>query len=673
MGAWKVWTFFAIALVVAVKAYDEEAKCMSHDEDSQVKERQILHIVDSINKPISPDFRAPRGVIDEHKLRGLGTLKKREIFSLFDERNWDEASKVVRLLLDAKDFDDFIDVAEVIRLRVNEELFLYAFSVAVMHRGDTQGLQVPRIHDIFPDKFLKEDVIHRLLELSNRGEHYDRIPIIDATQISHNYLDPNSELEYFLEDLGLNSHHHHWHVIHPAIWVSELGNEKDRKGEFFYWMHHQMLARYEAERMSNGLARTRTFQNWNDPIDEGYAPHISIMKTGYTYAYRPPGYTLRDLPNLPKNKMVEWAKRVLYSIHSGIFHFSNGTDAHLDTEHGIDELGNIVESSLTSLNRDYYGNLHCYAHVIAGRIADPEGKYGEDNGVMYDVATSARDPLFYRWHKYIDNIFQEYKNTLPPYTTEELTPQNSEFRVQGISVVGETSARDTVHTYWQHSLLKVGQGFEFTKHTPAYVKVKHLQHESFTYVIDVENRGRTRTGFFRIFAAPKYNELGQKWHINDQRLIMVEMDKFIEKLYPGKNTIERHSEDSTVTMSSASIFSDISSEQSEDHCSCGWPDYLLVPKGNFEGFPMEVFVIVTDYEEDKVEGPDEGCACHDALTYCGGIDYHFPDKRAMGFPFDRPIKQRNFNAFKTKNMGKVTVDVKFTGETIAPEDFHNQH
>lgn len=40
---------------------------------------------------------------------------------------------------------------------------------------------------------------------------------------------------------------------------------------------------------------------------------------------------------------------------------------------------------------------------------------------MYDAATSARDPLFYSWHKFIDNIFTEYQGTLKPYNKYQVS------------------------------------------------------------------------------------------------------------------------------------------------------------------------------------------------------------------------------------------------------------
>lgn len=39
---------------------------------------------------------------------------------------------------------------------------------------------------------------------------------------------------------------------------------------------------------------------------------------------------------------------------------------------------------------------------------------------MGDVATAMRDPVFYRWHAFIDNILQRFKATLPRYTEDKV-------------------------------------------------------------------------------------------------------------------------------------------------------------------------------------------------------------------------------------------------------------
>lgn len=56
----------------------------------------------------------------------------------------------------------------------------------------------------------------------------------------------------------------------------------------------------------------------------------------------------------------------------------------------------------------------------------------------------------------------------------------------------------------------------------------HLQHAPFQYVIQIDNTSDAqRMGFVRIFMAPKNDERGQPMLFRDQRLFMVEMDKFL--------------------------------------------------------------------------------------------------------------------------------------------------
>jgi hypothetical protein len=35
-------------------------------------------------------------------------------------------------------------------------------------------------------------------------------------------------------------------------------------------------------------------------------------------------------------------------------------------------------------------------------------------------------------------------------------------------------------------------------------------------------------------------------------------------------------------------------------CGCGWPQHMLIPKGSPEGMPCELFVMISNYDDDKV-------------------------------------------------------------------------
>lgn len=77
---------------------------------------------------------------------------------------------------------------------------------------------------------------------------------------------------------------------------------------------------------------------------------------------------------------------------------------------------------------------------------------------------------------------------------------------------------------------------------------------------------------------------------------------------PGANTIERKSTDSSVTIPFERTFRNldenrpISGDNLEqfNFCGCGWPQHMLVPKGKEEGFPMDLFIMISDYTGDAV-------------------------------------------------------------------------
>lgn len=37
-----------------------------------------------------------------------------------------------------------------------------------------------------------------------------------------------------------------------------------------------------------------------------------------------------------------------------------------------------------------------------------------------------------------------------------------------------------------------------------------------------------------------------------------------------------------------------------NYCGCGWPQHMLIPKGTAGGLPCQLFVMVSNYEDDKV-------------------------------------------------------------------------
>ena len=61
-------------------------------------------------------------------------------------------------------------------------------------------------------------------------------------------------------------------------------------------------------------------------------------------------------------------------------------------------------------------------------------------------------------------------------------------------------------------------------------KVQHLQHEPFAYYIQVENQSKVvQEIVVRIFLAPIKDETGRQFSLREQRLLMIELDKFVQQ------------------------------------------------------------------------------------------------------------------------------------------------
>lgn len=96
---------------------------------------------------------------------------------------------------------------------------------------------------------------------------------------------------------------------------------KDRRGELFYYMHHQVQARYNAERFCNGLARVKPLNNLHAPIEGGYYPKITNSSNNRTFPARIPNTILQDIDRedvkLQLSELERWANRIIQAIDEG--------------------------------------------------------------------------------------------------------------------------------------------------------------------------------------------------------------------------------------------------------------------------------------------------------------------------------------------------------------------
>ncbi|ODN02615.1 Phenoloxidase 2 [Orchesella cincta] len=579
-------------------------------------------------------------------------------FSEMEEGHLRAADELIRILLSQPTRTDFFNACALCRDQVNPHLWVHSFIKSALKRPDMRGFRLPSVLEIMPDLFIEARPWKEAIKQATLPSRERAIIVINKDFTGTN-LDPNHKVAYFMEDLGGNSHHYHWHVVNS--FMAPKGSV-DRKGEIFYYMHHGMLARYDSERLANGLNRVVPFDIHKDLIEEACFPKLTLQNASLNFSSRQENSILRDFnrtrePGSNLNFLTiadirAWCDRIIEAIDAGFAIQEGGGRVDLRTEKGIDIVTNMWESNSDTPHRKYYGMPHNYGHSAFGFCHDPDYRYKSGPGVMFLPATSMRDAAFWRWHKYLDLISKRQKDYLPLYTQDNL--QWTGIAVNEIHVVRGDDIRlpvalepvNNLVTHWMQSDIELSRGLDFGRTNlngldSVWVRATHLQHLPFIY---------------RIRVVP-----------------------------PGEHIIIQKSENSTLTVPWAQTFREIERDvqsltRTQAMCSCGWPDHLLLPRGRVDGMPFDLFVMLTNTQIDQVASSRRQLGtltpkgtCRDSISYCGMIDDKFPDSRPMGYPFDRPAVSDEHSkpdmfledfVTPTSNMGSAVVKIFHVDKTL---------
>ncbi len=480
---------------------------------------------------------------------------------------------------------------------------------------------------------------------------------------------PEDELTWWREDPLLNEHHEHWHLVYPTAPLLDhpFG---DRHGELFGYMHEQMLARYDAERLALGLDKVEPFDtsDYTKPIPQGYDPGPITLYgddgNPYGYRARPAGASLSDLTldrfaQRPGAKLANQKRFYDQSIAAGVTgKFVTGQPVD------VDDLGNVEESNTKSI--DYYGpgdkrnfktlgNHHNDGHIHF-MLFDNTVPFG----VMADTTTAVRDPIFWRWHRHVDSVYHNFQERRGPYAWDDYvgaafddvpavmhpfvtgTPPDAAVRA------GKIAATDVGATTANLSTEMLTRTFDVDDEhgRPLAVEIRYVSHDDFYYAVPIRNLsaapGNNQVAL-RIFIAPEQ-------HVDD-RQAWIEMDKLVVSLAPGEAAIVlRASDQASVVRKPALRPKDLtptsgagpSDSPTQDWCDCGWPYTMLVPRGTKDGMPFRLFAMLSPGSDitgplaDTSDPNHEGEACS-STSYCGIRDNKYPDARDMGYPFSRPF------------------------------------
>jgi tyrosinase len=495
---------------------------------------------------------------------------------------------------------------------------------------------------------------------------------------------PEDRIDYWREDPLLNDHHEHWHLVYPAGGRPSAGGGRelgDRHGELFAYMHQQMLARYDAERLSLGLPRVVRFDDYRAGIPQGYDPGGLRFWTGRQWVLfraRPADAQISDLDPQTTVESLEISRdNLLNAVGTGVFDVDGE-----QTPVAIDNLGNTSEANALSLDSAgaTYGDHHNTGHV---HFAYFDGN--NRPGVMISTATAIRDVIFYRWHKQVDNIYQEFQEAQEPNDFSDAPPvrirkeTGEDGRAKSLDIIlcrkdglpatfdghtlgAEAFGGDNWDMDFAAASVPLGSGelvsttdellTEMQKRTIELVdrfgntveeEIDFLSHDDYYYFLRIENLSdQPRKLTARIFLAPERdeNDEGEVW---TDRTSWIELDKFIVQIQAGERAVVyRPAQLASVVRKPAIRPEDLTPGEDtspktnqQAWCDCGWPYTLLLPRGTAEGKEFRLFVMLSD-GSDLNQPASEHCT---SISYCGLQDKEYPDTRLMGYPFDRPFPQ----------------------------------
>nr|BAO96441.1 prophenoloxidase beta [Penaeus monodon] len=616
---------------------------------------------------------------EKESLRTTSSVPRGVPFSFYSKHHAQAAKDLIKVFLDAKDLDELRRIAVVVRDHVNEVMFLFALSHAFYERKDLNPAALPPLETVLPDRFVPTVVLNKAKQLAKDamiGKDKDEAHVYWPTNDASVYpRSPEHRVAYWREDIDLGRFYWHWHLLNPRN--IEPG-KRDRRGELFYYMNHNLVARYNMERLSVNLEPVEAFKDWKNPIKNGYFPPIAC-DNGYDWASRQDHTLFKDVNAIPLSestfvsKLDTWRTNLLHAFGVGYLIRENGPHVRLTDnprvgeDYGIDLVGEAVEAG-ASVNPGLYGDLNTLGHDLLSQCHDPVRSHKSNVGVLAATETAIRDPVFFRWHKFIDDVFLKYKMTQPPYTPKQL---HMNVEVMSVTVTDKSTARayytprrgDQLHTYFRVKSFEATNGIDFKLNPEDHFKVHfqsdYLQHTHFYYTIKVFNRNsEVIRPKVRIFLAPKFDNVGQRMNYSALLHYWTEMDVFeADPILPGSSSyITRDSSES-------SIFGFDSEAAYGRTSGCGWPKNLQLPRGKPDGMNFLLFVMVTDSSWDTPLSQTYSCTdltndylsiglCSPPLfsrtspsSFCGLPSAKYPDRWPMGYPLDRKSPHETIEAF----------------------------
>ncbi|XP_077255542.1 hexamerin 110 [Temnothorax americanus] len=559
-----------------------------------------------------------------------------------------EVSLLYRILLGTKNYPTLLATAAWARVHVNEQQFLKAFIGAVLQHPETQGVVLPPLYEIIPQYYFDARIIQEAQNIAVQGvsqgvaQGYNQvvIPVNYSAQLSNS----EQQLSYFTQDVGLANY---YGLVNLAGYLLPHGQQTPAQqqgiqnqesqigqGSIYYYLHQQLLAHYELNRLSNGLGPIQDIDY--DNVQAPYQPHLRHTN-GLEFPGRP-----QNLQLSPKNdNLIQTVRkieqRLIEAIDSGHVITPQAAFLSLYQPQGLNILGELIQGTGRSVNPRYYGSLQAAARQLLGNAPEAQNIYDYTPSVVELGQVAVRDPVFYQLYQNVIQLFKQYQNSLPAY-------QYNDILLPGVSIqdvqisplvtlfnnyyvdldaitqqqVGQQQVGQQHQVQQQQQQQQLQQQQQQQQHQQQQqqhiqAQVKRLDHKPYEYQITVQSEQNVPDAVVRVYLGPKYDYNGKPISISQHRHQFVELDQFITNLQQGQNVIVRQSQQApgqshdwpSVQEIQQGVNNAINAQEpyyiTQPQQLFGFPARLALPKGQQgQGLPVQLLVVISQPGQQNV-------------------------------------------------------------------------
>ncbi|XP_072944987.1 acidic juvenile hormone-suppressible protein 1-like [Epargyreus clarus] len=689
----------ALALV-AVGAFAEPIKFVRHkitgDKEFLKKQTELLQLYHHIHEPVhDPELhsisvtwtfqntRACHGVNETAlniyaDLMKTGRILPRGVpFAVYQPQQQFEAVTLFNLLYSITEYDKLYKTVVYLRDRINEGLFVYVLGVVTLNHPLTQGIVLPPIYEVFPSFFHTGEVMTAAQRFSAHGprmlENYPNTYlwednfVIKWNETTWPYYYKNFLISYFTNDYQLNTAYYNHHVSNP-FWLSSTSGplSKYRRGEYFWYLHKQIMTRYYMERLSNGLGEIPDLDY--NTVEQGYTSGL-LYHNGIPFPSRPNHFSV-DQPMFVDymNRIKDVESRIRAAIDLGYVLGTNGERIDIRNVDSFDLFGRLIEANVDSPNPQFYHDFIGLWKTVLGNSLVPSQRYINGHvplvvpSVLENYQTALRDPAFYMIWKRVMKLFNMWSSYLPRYKHEDLAVPS--VKIEKVEV-------DKLVTYFENVFVNVSNHVYTTSEqtniktgdVKVLVQQAVLNHKPFEIRMHVKSNV-AKNVVVRYFLAPKYDGNGVEipLHLNTHNFF--QLDQFTYELPAGECVIKRQSNENIYMVDGWRTFTQVYQRALDAYNGkrdfvldgseffIGYPRRLLLPKGRVGGMPFVLMAYIHEYVAPK---DPYGTGLNPKNVFGLGTGSRRMTNYPLGFPLDRPLGQWQVDNLENMHIQDVNI------------------